>query len=80
MLGIVKCKKRDSKGNPVGQLNPHQTPSARRHQKVNSNFSDGSIDSLTANAIAESLEWKRGSKVTLFCLGLYIIAKMVMQF
>jgi hypothetical protein len=52
MLGTVKNWKWDSEGNPVGHLNMNPLLDTREY-KVE--FPDGSIDALTANAIAESL-------------------------
>ncbi len=52
MLGTVKNRKRDSEGNPVGRSNMNPLLDTREYEVV---FPDGSIDVLTANAIAESL-------------------------
>jgi hypothetical protein len=53
MLGTVKNRKWDSEGNPVDHLNMNPLLDTREY-KVEQ-FSDGSIDLLTANAITESL-------------------------
>jgi hypothetical protein len=52
MLGTVKQRKRDSDGNPVGRSNTNPLLDTREYEVE---FPDGSIDVLTANAIAESL-------------------------
>jgi hypothetical protein len=52
MLGTVKNRKRDSEGNPVGHSNMNPLLNTREYEVE---FPDGSIDVLTANAIAESL-------------------------
>jgi hypothetical protein len=52
MLGTVKNRKRDSEGNTVGRSNMNLLLDTRDYEIE---FPDGSIDVLTANAIAESL-------------------------
>ncbi len=51
-LGTVKRRKRDVEGNPVGRSNPNPLLDSREYEVE---FPDGSIDVLTANAIAESM-------------------------
>jgi hypothetical protein len=52
MLGTVKCRKRDSDGNPVGRSNMNLILDTTEYEMV---FPAGAIDILTANTIAESL-------------------------
>ena len=51
-LGIVKSRKRDAEGNPVGRSHTNPLLDSREYEVE---FPDGSVDVLTANAIAEAL-------------------------
>jgi hypothetical protein len=51
-LGVVKQRKRDSNGNPVGLSNANPLLDTREYEVE---FPDGTVDVLTANTIAESL-------------------------
>ena len=51
-LGVVKQRKKDSNGNPVGLSNRNPLLDTREYEVE---FPDGTIDVLTANTIAESL-------------------------